>query len=149
MTQQHHRTQRNNGFALVAALFLIIVLAALGLFAIKISSTQQQSIDLELLGARAQAAADSGIEYASNRVLKHGPACINTTLPLSQAALKGFTVTITCTLTAHTISGTAPICAGDNCNVYELISTATDGTYGTADYVSRRQTRTVTNAPLP
>ena len=144
---QLHRMQSNNGFALVAALFLIIVLAALGLFAVKLASTQEQSIDLELLGARAQAAANSGIEYAANRALMHNKNCVNTTLNLNQAALQGFAVRISCTRSNHRMKGSAPTCNGNNCQVYELIATATYGTYGTANYVSRLQRRTVTNTP--
>ncbi|HVY23963.1 MAG TPA: hypothetical protein VG962_11495 [Steroidobacteraceae bacterium] len=142
-----HRMQSKNGFALVAALFLIIVLAALGLFATKIAGTQEQSIDLELLGARAQAAANSGIEYAANRALMHNKNCVNTTLNLNQAALQGFVVTIGCTRSNHTMTGSAPTCNGNNCQAYELTATATYGTYGTANYVSRQQRRTVTNTP--
>ena len=141
MMQRLHRMQQGNGFALVAALFLIIVLAALGLFAVKISSTQQQSIDLELLGARAQAAADSGIEYAASQLFKNGKTCANiiaAPLNFTQGALKGFSAQFTCVLSSHT-DGIATH------TVYELISTATYGTYGTTNYVSRQQKRTVMN----
>lgn len=140
MIQLRHSQREQQGFALVAALFLIIVLAALGLFSIKLSSTQQQSIDLELLGARAQAAANSGIEYAASQVFKNGKTCANIagTFNFTQSALKGFSTQITCVLSVHT-DGTATH------NVYELSSIASYGTYGTTTYVSRQQKRTVMN----
>ena len=143
MMQQSNCVQQKNGFALVAALFLIIVLAALGLFAVKLSSTQQQSIDLELLGARAQAAADSGIEYAASQLFKNGKTCANiaSTYPFTQSALKGFSAQITCAPIPYSphIDGAATH------QVYELTSTSTYGTYGTTTYVSRQQKRTVMN----
>lgn len=137
---QQNRAKVDRGFALVAALFLIIVLAALGVFAVKIANTQQQSIDLELLGIRAQSAADSGIEYAASQLLKNGKNCTNIAgaFNFTQGALQGFTTQITCTYSNH-VDGTATY------NVYELTSTATYGTYGTTNYVSRKQQRTVMN----
>lgn len=140
MMQHSYRSREKKGFALVAALFLIIVLAMLGLFAVKISSTQQQSIDLELLGTRAQAAADSGIEYAASQLFKNGKTCANIsgTFNFTQSALKGFSTQITCVFTTH-VDGAATH------QVYELSSTATSGTYGTTNYVSRQEKRTVMN----
>jgi MSHA biogenesis protein MshP len=128
-----------SGFALVAAIFLIVVLAALGLFAMQLYNAQQQSTTLSLLAARAQAAADTGIEYAANQSLKHGT-CNNTTLALNQGALNGFSVNVTCTFTTHIISG-VPY------PVYDLTATATYGVYGKPEYVSRRAAKTVSTIP--
>jgi len=133
------------GFALVAALFLIVVLAGLGLFAVHLSSAQQQSATLSLLGSRATAAANTGISYMATRAITGGAlACVNTTLPLNQRALSGFTVNIVCAATSVT---NPPACAIAPCNVYEITATATYGTYGTPNFVSRSANRTVTNVP--
>jgi MSHA biogenesis protein MshP len=117
------------GFALVAALFLIVVVAALGAFAVRISAGQQQTVNLALLTARALAAADSGIEFGAYQAL-YGTGCASATLNLTEAGLNGFTVSVTCAATAHTESG-GPI------NVYRVDATASLGTYGMPDYVSR------------
>ena len=134
------------GFSLVAAIFLIVVLAALGAFAVQVAMTQYQSSTSELLEARAQAAAEAGIEYGANMALQRVPvSCLATkTLNLAQGALAGFVVTVTCTSTTHQIyTGVTP----NNYTVYALAATASKGTYGAQDYVARTVTRNVTNAP--
>jgi len=138
----NHRNTASRGFALVAALFMIVVLAALGLFALRMSSTQQQSINLTIQGSRAQAAANAGIEFAANRVFLAPPACPNTTLNLNQGALAGFAVRITCVK-----SNPDPVVSGIAYPVFELSATATIGTYGQPDYSSRTVTRTFSTIP--
>jgi MSHA biogenesis protein MshP len=137
--------RRQSGFSLVAAIFLIVVLAALGAFAVQVAMTQYQSSNLELLQARAQAAAEAGIEYGANITLQRAvPYCLPTTLNLTQGALAGFVVKVTCTSTTHQIyTGATPT----TYTVYALTATASNGTYGAQDYVSRTVSRNVTNAP--
>jgi MSHA biogenesis protein MshP len=140
---------RQAGFSLVAAVFLIVVLAALGAFVVQIAMTQYQGADLEVLGARAQAAAEAGIGYGATRALTTPPTCRNPYRPLNltQGALAGFVVTVTCNATSpHQIySGTPP--TPQNYVVYALTATASYGAYGRPDYVARRATRNVTPAP--
>ena len=53
---------RQNGFTLAAAIFLIVVLAALGAFAVTVSGLNQGSSTLDLQGSKAYlAGTDSGI----------------------------------------------------------------------------------------
>jgi MSHA biogenesis protein MshP len=67
------RTSRGErGFALIAAVFLLVVLAALGAFAVRISMMQRHTSTLELQELRAQAALQAGIEYAAARLLATG-----------------------------------------------------------------------------
>ncbi len=120
------RTEQR-GMALIAALFLIVVLAALGMFAVRIGGTQQQTINLGLLGDRALAAANSGLEYAAYRQFTTGCATASATFNLNEAVLAGFRVQVTCT-------GSGP---------FVLDAFASRGAYGSPDYVSRRATRTV------
>jgi MSHA biogenesis protein MshP len=131
------------GFSLIAAIFVILVLGALAAFAVRIGATQQQTADFALLNARAQAAADSGIEFGTNQALLHGscPAA-PTTLNLTAVGLAGFTVTVTCSVTNHQI-GALPT----TYQAYALTSVAQLGTYGTSGYVARSAARTVNNAP--
>jgi len=58
-----------SGFLLVTAIFLLVVLAALGAFILTISGTQQTSSALDVQGARAYQAARAGIESASDQLL--------------------------------------------------------------------------------
>ena len=135
---------REEGFSLVVAIFVVLVLAALAMFALRVSATQQQTADFSLLNARAQAAADTGIEYGVNQALVAascpGPA---TTLNLTAVGLKGFTVKVTCAVTNHLIGPTP----GTTYHAYAITSVAQLGTYGTSGYVARTATRTVTDAP--
>jgi MSHA biogenesis protein MshP len=125
------------GFSLVAALFLIVVVAALGEFAVRIGASQQQTVNLALLTARALAAANSGMEYGAYRAL-NASSCASATLNLTEGGLNGFSVSVTCSATAHAESG-------GTVNVYRIDATATAGTYGLPDYVSRHVYATFTD----
>jgi MSHA biogenesis protein MshP len=128
----------SRGFALVPALFLIVVLAALGAAAIRIGIGQQQAVTMSLQQARALAAAEAGIQWGSYRAL-NGSCAASTTLNLTEAALNGFTVVVSCTDTPFA-NGSA------TSNSYVLASTATLGTYGQAGYVRRIVSSTITDA---
>jgi MSHA biogenesis protein MshP len=132
-----HHAQR--GFSLVAALFLIVVLATLGTFAIRAGLGQQQTVNLAVLGSRALEAARTGIEWGAQRALVGG-VCANTTLNLTEGTLNGFTVQVTCVVTNHAE-------AGGTYQVYTFTSLAQSGVYGTNDYVSRSVRARFTNAP--
>jgi MSHA biogenesis protein MshP len=120
------------GVSLVSALFLIVVVAALGAFAVRIGSGQQHTVNLSLFSSQALAAANAGVEWAARRALEEGgcASTINQTLTLSEGALSGFTVSVTCTPTTH-IEGGAPM------TLYTVTSFAQRGAYGAPDYVSR------------
>jgi MSHA biogenesis protein MshP len=63
------------GFLLVTAIFLLVILAALGAFILTISGTQQTSSALDVQGTRAYQAARAGIEWASYQVLINPGGC--------------------------------------------------------------------------
>jgi MSHA biogenesis protein MshP len=130
------RPRSEQGFSLVAAIFVVLVLAALGIFALRIGITEQQTAAFDLSIARAQAAADSGIEFGANQALKAASCPAKPT----SLGISGFTITVTCAISLHKIAGT-PYSA------YFLTSTAQRGTYGAPDFVSRAAKRTVTDAP--
>jgi MSHA biogenesis protein MshP len=128
------------GFALVPAIFLLVVVAALGLVAIRVGSGQQQAVTMNLLQARALAAANAGIEWGAYNVVgvgAGGSCAASTTLSLTEGALNGFTVVVTCSSTTFSIgTGTS----------YVITSSATSGTYGTPSYVRRVVSSTFSNA---
>lgn len=123
------------GFSLIAAVFLIVVLAALGTFAARMAVTQQETVNLALLEAQAQAAANSGIEYGANQALRWSRCPLSKSLSLTATGISGFAVVVQCKLTVHAPSGKTS---------YALVSTASRGSYGRADFVSRQASRTVT-----
>jgi MSHA biogenesis protein MshP len=131
---------RERGFALVPALFLLVVLGALALVAIRVGTGQQHAVTMSLMQARALAAARSGIERGANQALPPNNSCpASTTLNLTEAALNGFTVVVTCTATPYANG------AATN-NSYVINATATYGSYGQPGYVRRVVSTTFTDA---
>jgi MSHA biogenesis protein MshP len=129
---------RQRGFALVAAIFLIVVLSSLGLYMVRISGIQHQTVNVALLGARAFHAARTGIEWGVYQALVGN--CTTETLNLTEGGLNGFVVDVTCGSTSHTETG-------DTYNIFVIDVEARAGTYGSPDYVSRRIQATLTDAP--
>jgi MSHA biogenesis protein MshP len=125
------------GFALVPALFLLVVLGALALIAIRIGVGQQHAVTMGLMQARALAAAKAGIEWGAYRALNGG--CASATLTLTEASFNGFSVVVACTSSVF-VNG-----AGAN-NAFTLTATATSGAYGNPDYVHRVVSSTLTDA---
>jgi MSHA biogenesis protein MshP len=141
VTTQARPNRRQRGVALIVALFVIIVLAGLGLFAMRVGTGQQQSVTLDLLGARAAAAAAAGTEYGANQARLHGNcAAAPPPLSLTQGALNGFSVQVSCVSNTYTVNSMPH-------QVYAITATATLGTYGTIGYVSRQATKTINNLP--
>lgn len=130
--------QAQRGFALVTALFLIVVLAGLGLVAVKLSVVQHQTVSLSIQAARAFQAAQSGIEYGAHRALSAG-SCGATSFSYTEGGLSGITVDVSCTASTHGEGASIT-------SVYALQAFARAGVYGTPDYVSRRIRATVTDS---
>jgi MSHA biogenesis protein MshP len=126
--------KRQGGMSLIVALFLIVVVALLAAFAINTGNSQRQQTNLQLAADRAVQAAHAGIEWAATRALL-GSCVPSSTLNLTQGALNGFTVTITCSATAHT--ETAPPLSY---NIYDVTAFAQYGRFGAAGYVSKTMT---------
>lgn len=128
---------RQRGFTLVAALFLIVVLAALGIAIVTISGVQRQSVNLSLKETQAYFAARSGLEYASWFATQNPAAgCTSTTLTPGGNQLTGMTITLACASSTHTENGSTFY-------VYSYTSVASYGTYGQPDYVSRTLSATI------
>jgi MSHA biogenesis protein MshP len=121
-------TQR--GVALIAAIFLLVVLGGLAVYAVRIGVLQRQTVTASLRASQAFHAAKSGISWGAQRAVSSG-ACASGTLNLTEAGTSGFTVTVQCTQTVHT-EGSATL------NIYVIDALAEAGLYGGQDYVSRR-----------
>ena len=137
------KTMQNiqRGFSLVSAIFLLVVIAALGTFAVTLFTTQQQSAAMDVLGSRAYQAARAGIEWGAYQLLITGGGCAAATtaaLPLANT-LSGFTVNVACSSNSYTEDGTTV-------NVYQLISTAKQGT--SPDYIERQMSATIAKCSI-
>jgi len=128
------------GFSLIAAIFLLVVIAALGTFAVTLSTTQQQSAALDMLGSRAHQAATAGIEWGAYQVLPanstvFAATCLNSgsasqvISPLA-GTLAEFTVAVNC-------AGISAVEKTQTVWVYQLGASATQGVLNSSDYVER------------
>lgn len=122
--------RRQQGVSLVSAIFLIVVLAGLAAFAVRIGTLQQQTTSVSLRAAQAFHAARSGVAWAAYRTTAAGW-CGNSNFNLSEGGATGFAVTVTCSQTTHTENG-------QTIDVYLIDVLAEAGVYGGPEYVSRR-----------
>lgn len=135
------------GFSIVSAIFVLVVLAFLGAAMVTFSTSQQQSAALDVLGVRAYQASRAGIEWGAFQILQSGvagaafatactPGPTSSTLAAGTLAgtLADFAVQVDCTSVAAADANAA----GGTAKVYQLTSTANRGAAGTADYVERR-----------
>ncbi|WP_231949283.1 agglutinin biogenesis protein MshP [Herminiimonas arsenitoxidans] len=95
------RMCKAGGFSLVSAIFLLVVLAALGVAMVTISTVQHQSSGLDVQGTRAYQAARAGAEWGIYQRMQVpaycGAAVANNIALPAGTSLNGFTVTVVCT----------------------------------------------------
>jgi len=137
--------KRSLGFSLVAAIFLLTILAALGAFIVTVSTSQQLGSALDVQGARAYQAARAGIEWGVYQVqstpaynFSYGTPAVavgsanpnSRACPASPAAfvptaptLAGFTVVVVCSANPDGFGGPT---------VYQITSTACNQPVGGA-----------------
>ncbi|MDT8404408.1 hypothetical protein [Sulfuriflexus sp.] len=136
---------KQKGFSLVTAIFLLVILASVGAFMVTIGGTQRTTTVAAIQGARAFQAARSGIDWAVYSLINAADpvdACSNTIDPgsftLAATGLDNFTVSLDCSSTSHTEAGPA-----DNVKIFAITAEARFGTYGSADFVRRRISATI------
>src|SRR5436190_24386017 len=61
--------ERQTGFSIIAAIFLLVVLALLAAFIASVTGMQQSSGQLDVLGVRAYQSARAGMEWGAYQVL--------------------------------------------------------------------------------
>jgi len=128
---------KQRGISIVTAIFLMVVMAALGVAMMTFSTVQQITSAEDVQGARAYHGARTGIEWGVYKVLRESSCAASTALPALGGALAGFSVTVQCSA-----SGPYPE-AGGSLSVYLITSTATQGTAGTVSYVERQLQTTI------
>lgn len=121
--------QNQSGFAIVAAIFLLVILSALGAFMLTFSTTQHLTSAQDVQGSRTYWAAKAGTQWAVAKLQPPAATCF----PATTFNLDGFTVVVTCTSNAYT-EGT------DNKIIYWVDSKATatgGGATGGVAYTER------------
>jgi MSHA biogenesis protein MshP len=119
----------DKGFAAISALFVLVVLAGLGVALVTIFGGQQRSQANDILGMRAYQAARAGIEYGLYQAIQNA-SCATTTFALDDL-LTGFSVKVECTggATTYTDAGTVKVyqITATGCNRAGCPAAATDG----------------------
>lgn len=135
MTRRVNQVQR--GFAAIAAIFLVVVLAALGGFMLTFSNTQQLTSAQDVQGSRAYWAARAGLEWGVSAVSATG---VCTTSP-ALLAVDGFTVCVACRQHIYTEAADTP-----NVSIFTMESVARAsvlasctavGAVGSVSYIER------------
>jgi len=138
----HGMMQR--GFSLVSAIFLLVVIAALGTFAVTLSTTQHQSAAMDVMGSRAYQAARAGIEWTAYQVANsasNAMSAVTCATTFAQGSLGGtlspFAVTVNCSAASHP-EGTDALGATNYIWIYDVSAVAvTGGSPGDQNYVER------------
>jgi len=127
-----------HGFALISAIFLLVVLGTLAFYLVSLSATQQISTMWQARGAAAHYAAQSGLEWGIARALA-GEDC-NGTMPIDGGGGQTFTVAVSCAsaqfqelAVTHT--------------VWTINATARTGSLGSVDHVQRLARTMIINPP--
>jgi MSHA biogenesis protein MshP len=122
------------GFAAIAAVFLLVVLAALGAFMLTFSNTQQLTSAQDVQGSRAYWAARAGLEWGLNRVVADSSACPT---PPATFNVEGFGLAVACTREIYNERGSDVV-------IFRLTVTASrGGAPGSVGYIERSVSGTV------
>lgn len=127
------RNKYQTGFLLPAAIFLLVILAGLGAYAVNLNAVQQNAATQDIQAARAYHAARAGIEWAAHQVLQTSPITTIADCPTGTLSLDGFSVAVNCTSIDYEEQG-----GDNNIRVYSIDSTASFGTVNTQSYIERR-----------
>jgi MSHA biogenesis protein MshP len=119
-----------SGFAAIAAIVLLTVLAGLGAFMVSFSNVQQLNTARDMQSTRAYWAARTGIDWALSALTIDNTACPTPPSPFTVDTGNPFTLTIVCSAQTYQ--------EGDSVvTIYLLESRASTGTVGSIAYVER------------
>jgi MSHA biogenesis protein MshP len=143
--------RRGGGFAYIAAIVFLVVLAGFALAALRLSGSAQVTIDQAVLGARASQAARAGLEWAFFRLKTPKAECSAVTSQPDFIAETGYRVTLTCDMQTYQ-EGQTPAGASLAKNIFQLTATACNGTACPAtdnatianpDYIERKRSASI------
>jgi MSHA biogenesis protein MshP len=134
---------KQTGFTIVGAIFLMVVLTAVSLYMVRISSVYHATNLLALQGARAYYAARSGLHWGIISALNPGGCPASPTVLNITNGGVDFNVTVTCAETPGVIEQTTPV------PIYTINTNAVSANYplNSIDYTSRRLSATVSGSP--
>lgn len=124
--------KRQQGFSIVMAIFILVVLGLLGGYMLRFSGVQLSTFNAALLGARAYQAAHAGIEWSMARI-ENGGTCteINAQTAMTFIGLEGFSVRLNCSSQSFSE-------ADKTLGVYRISALSQFGAYSGNDYAARQ-----------
>jgi MSHA biogenesis protein MshP len=124
--------KQQQGFSIVMAIFILVVMGLLGGYMVRLSGVQQMTSVYALQGARAYLAARAGLEWSIARLTNAGTcADVNAQTALTFADMNGFTVKLTCTSTAYAEGSKNPV-------IYQINALGEYGAYDSVNYMARQ-----------
>jgi MSHA biogenesis protein MshP len=120
---------KQKGFSIVMAIFILVVLGLLGSYMVRMSGVQQATSSYALQGARAYQAAKAGLGWAVAKI-SAGGSCVDVNVAVTIPDFTGFTVSLKCSSASYQEGSDTPV-------IYQLGAHSEFGAYGSADYVSR------------
>jgi MSHA biogenesis protein MshP len=96
---------RKRGFSLISAIFLLVVLSALGAAIVNVTTAQHAGSALDVQGARAYQAARAGVEWGLYQKVNGSCAASSSFAMPATSALSQFSVTVACVKTASVTPG--------------------------------------------
>jgi MSHA biogenesis protein MshP len=128
-----HQSKNQKGFAAIAAIFLLVVLAALGGFMLTFSNAQHTTSAQDVQGSKAYWAAMAGLEWGLSSVVTGSISCPAPPGTFTKdLTLDAMRVAITCTARDYTEASTVR-------TIYQLTSVASPSgaSVGGLSYVER------------
>jgi MSHA biogenesis protein MshP len=125
------------GVALVNALFLLVIMGVLAAAMVTLSNVEHDTSNKSLLSAKVYYGAKAGLDWGIQRAHAAGSCAGSSVFTLTEAALAGVQMTVTCEQSVH----------GGTNTVYYLTSLATFGSFGSPGYAERRMEATLSNIP--
>jgi len=123
--------KNQQGFSIVMAIFILVILGLLGGYMVRISGVQLSTFNYSLLGAKAYQASRAGIEWGIARI-DNGGGCadVNAQSAMNFNGLEGFNVRLTCTSQGFSE-------ADQNLTIYRINALSQFSGYTSSDYVAR------------
>jgi len=127
------------GVALVAVIFLIVVIGAALVVISRLSISSSAQVTQNLLQMRAHRAASAGLEWATQRLVEEGATACSAETTVTVPAYGDYTVTVRCTEGVYN----RPNPAAQRVFLFRLTAEAAFGTLNDANYVWTQRNATV------
>lgn len=128
--------RQQRGLSLITAIFIVVMLALIALFAVRSLGSQQAQNNQALIGLRAEYAARAGLQWGAAQALLPVSSCVMG----SNLAIEGIAVTVDCV-------PTDVVEAGVPYRVFAINAQAVSGVLGQPEYAQRSLSGRFSNKP--